>query len=293
MPCPTVRDFSVVDQDQSDNLPTSYLITDNGRTAQMTAANSTRLQNAQILTNGSDNRLLDISIDGALGCSPWTAPDLADPGQMVAALPLNELQAAAHQPAPVAIVPAGDPMVLNNDGKTDLEKTNAYRIGVDQLPAASKNDASTSDYCQQLLNTGLPRIIKDAPLTVNESSPDTGAGNNLFTFLAQRFVATFGPDNLNCTKILGKKDPLAVVLDKHGVAIRATLNGQPINTTQMGGTDGGGTNGGGTTAPDCKLNGTTIHGCKGTTTINGQQCTVSFMDNTVTFNCSNTHKQGN
>ena len=31
-------------------------------------------------------------LDGALGCTPWTAPDLADNGNMVPALPLNELQ---------------------------------------------------------------------------------------------------------------------------------------------------------------------------------------------------------
>src|SRR5205085_2062331 len=38
-PCPTVRDFSVVDQDQSDNVTADYLVTNTGQTAQMTAAN--------------------------------------------------------------------------------------------------------------------------------------------------------------------------------------------------------------------------------------------------------------
>jgi hypothetical protein len=38
LPCPTVRSFFVVDQDQSDNLPTSYMVTSNGL-AQRTQAN--------------------------------------------------------------------------------------------------------------------------------------------------------------------------------------------------------------------------------------------------------------
>jgi len=38
-PCPSVRSFAVVDQDQSDNLPTSYLITPSGHMAQNTAQN--------------------------------------------------------------------------------------------------------------------------------------------------------------------------------------------------------------------------------------------------------------
>ena len=148
MTCPTVRDFGVVDQDQSDNVTTTYLITGNGQTAQTTAANANALKNAQTQTNGSDNRLLSIAMDGALGCTPWKAPDLADPGQMVPALPLDELQAAAHQAAPIAMVPAGDPMVLNNKN-ADLNKINAYRIGVDQTPAANLNDANTNAYCQR------------------------------------------------------------------------------------------------------------------------------------------------
>jgi len=123
-PCPTVRDFGVVDQDQSDNVTTSYLVTANGQTAQATAANMNALQSQQTLTNASDNRLLAIALDGALGCTPWMAPDLADPGKMTTALPLDELQAAAHQANPVALVPARDPMVLNNNNR-DLNKTNA------------------------------------------------------------------------------------------------------------------------------------------------------------------------
>src|SRR5258708_16004153 len=133
LPCPTSRDFALVDQDQSDNVTTTYLVTGNGQTAQMTSATIAALQhdNVQVQHNGSDERLLAIALDGALVCKPMRPPDLADPGQMVTALPLNELQSAAHQAAPVALVPARDPMVLMN-GHPDLNKLNAYRVRVDQ-----------------------------------------------------------------------------------------------------------------------------------------------------------------
>jgi hypothetical protein len=228
-PCPTVRDFSVVDQDQSDNVTTTYLTTADGKSAQMTAANTTALQNAQVSVNGSDNRLLDVAIDGALGCSPWTVPDLADPGQMVTALPLNELQAAAHQAAPVALVPVNDPMVLK-DGNISLNKLNQYRRGVDQPPVDNADAASGTTYCQNMVDVGAPRIVADAPFTVNGKTPDAGVGDTLFTFLAQRFVNAYGPDNLNCTQLLGQPSPIATNQDANGVAISVTFNGQPVNT---------------------------------------------------------------
>lgn len=285
--CPTVRDFGVVDQDQSDNVTTTYLTTANGTTAQMTVANAAALQNQQtkVSVNGSDNRLVDVALDGTLGCAPWSVPDLADPGQMATALPLNELQAAAHQGAPIALVPVGDPMVLNN-GNTDLNKTNAYRRGVDQPPAANDDAASTKTYCQNLVSVGAPRIVTDAPFTVNGKAPDPAVGNSLFTFLAQRFVNTYGADNLNCVQLLGKPSPIATTQDGNGVAISATFNGKPINTQQAGGTTPA-PGGGPATTPDCNVNGTKVAGCAGTVTINGQTCTLTFANNTVNVTCPN------
>ncbi len=228
-PCPSVRDFGVVDMDQSDNVVTSYLVKANGQTAQMTAANMNTLQNAQAQVNGSDNRLLAVALDGALGCTPWMAPDLADPGHMLPALPLNELQAAAHQAPPVALVPAGDPMVLNNN-QPDLNKTNAYRRGVDQSPAATPGAASTTAYCRHLLAIGPTRIQLDMQFTQGQNSPDPAAANTLFTFLAQRFVATYGPNGLNCVGLLNMPDPVAVTTDANGVAISATFNAGNTDT---------------------------------------------------------------
>ncbi|HEX8036675.1 MAG TPA: hypothetical protein VF510_22650, partial [Ktedonobacterales bacterium] len=142
--CPTTRDFFLVDQDQSDNVTTQYLATADGRTAQNTAANRQALPNATVLSNPSDERLL-LGVDAALGCpAPWMRPNLADPGHSSTALPLEELQAAAHQPSPMALVPANDPMVLvMRDDKFafSLTKVNLYRAGVDQPRAQSLRDA--------------------------------------------------------------------------------------------------------------------------------------------------------
>jgi len=230
-PCPSVRDFGVVDMDQSDNVVTTYLVTANGQTAQNTTANVAALQNAQTQVNGSDNRLLAIALDGALGCTPWMAPDLADPGRMLPALPLNELQAAAQQAAPVALVPAGDPMVLNNN-QPDLNKLNAYRRGVDQSRAQNLDAASTTTYCNNLLAIGPARIQLDAQVTQGRPSPDPAAANSLFTFLAQRFVASFEANGLNCVGLLNKPDPVVVTNDGNGVAVDANFNGD--NTMQNG-----------------------------------------------------------
>ncbi len=235
--CPSVRDFSVVDMDQSDNVITSYLVTANGQMAQATAANMAALQNTQVQTNGSDNRLLAVALDGALGCTPWMAPDLADPGKMLPALPLDELQAAAQQAAPVALVPAGDPMVLNNNNP-DLNKVNAYRIGVDQPPAQGMRAASTTTYCRHLLAMGPARIQLDMQFTLGQGSPVPTAANSLFTFLAQRFVATYGPNGLNCVGLLNKPDPIAVTTDGNGIAISATFNAGNTNNNANGNANG-------------------------------------------------------
>jgi hypothetical protein len=260
-PCPTVRDFAVVDQDQSDNVTTTYLVTGNGQTAQMTAANAAALQNTQVQHNGSDNRLLAVLLDTALGCKPWMARDLADPGQMTAALPLNELQAAAHQAAPVALIPSHDPMVLVNNN-TNLNKLNAYRVGVDQPMMENMKAANTRIYCKNLLAIAPQRMLLDAQLTKARPSADPAVANSLFTFLAQRFVFTYEANGLNCTKLIGQPDPISVTTDENGVAIDATIDGTTISTPV-----------------DCSVNGTVLVACTGTTTINGQTCSFVYDKN--------------
>jgi hypothetical protein len=233
MACPTVRDFSVVDMDQSDNVTTTYLADGNGNTAQMNAANAQAIQNSQVLTNASDNRLVTVALDGALGCTPWSVPDLANPGNMATALPLDEIQAAATQAAPVALIPNRDPMVLVN-GNLSLTKLNAYRVGVDQKISANPGNSSTGTYCRNLINIAPKRIALDATITLMRPSPDAGAANSLLTFLAQRFAATFGANGLNCTQLIGKDSPITVTTDGNNVAVTATINGQTFGNTGTG-----------------------------------------------------------
>ncbi|EFH87367.1 hypothetical protein [Ktedonobacter racemifer] len=224
-PCPTVRDFFVVDQDQSDNVTSVYLANANGQTAQMNPANAGQLQGAQTLVNASDNRLVSVALDGALGCTSWMAPDLAAPGQMAPALPLNELQAAKQQAQPAAIIPVGDPMVLNN-GKNSLAKLNLYRLGVDQpFVLNADRGASTKQYCINLLNIQPPRLQNLMNVLQQKASPMPDVASNLFTFMAQRFNTTWGADGgLNCQSLLNMSSPIQTQTDGNGVTISATIN---------------------------------------------------------------------
>ncbi|MCU1669028.1 MAG: hypothetical protein JWP40_1955 [Blastococcus sp.] len=188
LPCPTTRDFAVVDQDQSDNLATSYRVID-GQIAQDIPAASGGTK----LTNGSDEGLLAKAISPALGCKPFTAPDLTNGGATnTPALALNELSAAAHQ-AGAALVPTSDPMV-QVDGETSQRKTNLYRAGVDMpaLPAGQSPRA----YCAALTQIAPARLQRDRELFRLAPSPALGSPN-LFRFLQDRFQATL--QNLNCS----------------------------------------------------------------------------------------------
>jgi hypothetical protein len=184
--CPTTRSFEVVDQDQSDNVQTTYLVTAQGTTAQDTAANKLLLLGAATLKNASDNRLLTNFIDPALGCTPWMVPNLADGGNLVSAQALDEFQAAFYQAAPVALIPAGDPMV----GPNSLNMVNAYRMGVDQPVVATLNDASTVAYCTNLKAVQPPFLIAHQVLFTAAPSPVPAAGANLYLFMVGRLAAT-------------------------------------------------------------------------------------------------------
>jgi len=160
---------------------------------------------------------------------------------MLPALPLNELQASAQQAAPIALVPAGDPMVLTNN-QPDLNKLKAYRRGVDQSPVPTLAAASTTPYCKQVLAIGPARIQLDMQFTQGQPSPDPAAANSLFTFLAQRFVASYGANGLNCAGLLNMPDPVAVTTDGNGVAISATFNAGSTNTQNQNTNPATGTN---------------------------------------------------
>ena len=190
-----------------------------------------------MLANPSDNALL-VSVDATLNCKPWMRPDLTNPGHFTTALPLNELQAAAHQPAPMALVPADDPMVLVNL-MPNLTKLNLYRVGVDQPVAQSLQDASTRTYCINLMNIAPPRLAIDAPLLGQGATPDPAVGNTLFTFMAQRFLNTFTNPlgtGLNCMMMFHLQPHVATLKTADGVAVAVliTVNGKMLCFNAMG-----------------------------------------------------------
>jgi hypothetical protein len=223
-PCPSVRDFFVVDQDQSDNLPVTYLISQDGYLAQNTGANLQVLPGAKTLGNPSDNGLLDRFLDPILGCTPWTVDDLADPDQKVPGLALNELQAKLYQRFPVARIPVGDPMALDAHGSINFGKVNAYRRGVDQAEIQYRWQGDTARYCRQMIRIQPARLLLDQDRLISSPSPDPEAANSMFTFMAQRFAGSY--DILGCAKLTSLPDPVSFTTDGDGVAVSASIDTQ-------------------------------------------------------------------
>ncbi|MDT0468997.1 hypothetical protein [Streptomyces gibsoniae] len=247
LPCPTTRDFSVVDQDGSDNVVTHYLADARGRIAQNNAASRAALKKAarlanrgdrhhrhngrgkwattsapKDLANGSDNLLLTQFMDPALGCKPFTAPDQSSDGQATPALALDELSAAADQKAPIALVPQNDPMTLV-DGRGSVAKTNAYRIGVNMPAVGAGADSDGAAFCTTLFRdqAGIQRVFKDKALFEKAPSPDPSMAPNLFGFLAARANQTF--TNLGCDKLLGAADPVTLTTNTDGLVTDSVL----------------------------------------------------------------------
>jgi hypothetical protein len=232
-PCPTTRSFTMIDQDQSDNVTTTYLLTATGQTAQFNPANTGALAGATQIVNGSDNKLLAAFLDPTLGCTPFTAPDLSQAGAAGPSQALNEIQAQA-QAAPVALVPENDEMTLVNNAFS-ADKTNLYRSEIGQPAISAANDATSSpaNYCQNMVNIQAPFLNANQALLATGGSPVPAVGNNLFTFLANRMLMSF--TNLNCANF-GLTNPVTVTLDGNGAATAATLNVTQQTATNAGGT---------------------------------------------------------
>jgi hypothetical protein len=231
--CLTTRSFALIDQDQSDNVTTEYLTTGNGQTAQDTAANRGSLGGAATLFNGSDNGLLDLFVDPALGCSPWEVPNLADGGAPVPGLPLDELQAAAwagrQGSGPSALVPLNDPMTVDGDGNFSTDKTNTYRSLVD-MPSLPVGE-SPAAYCSDMEKIQGSRLQQDVNLLMKGSSPQPDAASNLFTFMAMRLQQSFM--NLNCGSF-GMNNDVSTSADGNGVVVAACFATQvrPVTSGQ-------------------------------------------------------------
>jgi len=233
-PCLTTRSFEMIDQDQSDNVTSTYLLNGNGQTAQDNAANEAAVAGGQKINNGSDNLLLDAFLDPITGCTPFQAPDLTNAGTMGTSQALDEIAAAKDATAPIALVPENDEMVLVNNAAS-AAKTNLYRSNVGQPPISGANNATDSpaSYCQNMVNVQTPYLAKNQALLTGGPTPVPGTGNNLFTFLANRLNMSF--TNLGCQNF-GLKNPVTVTLDGNGAATAATLTTTQQKVTNTTGT---------------------------------------------------------
>jgi hypothetical protein len=236
-PCPTTRSFDLVDQDPSDNVTTQYLLTADGETAQDNAASTADLPGAMTISNGSDNRVLDNFVLPALGCAPFTAPDISNAGRPGTSQTLDELSAAANQREPIALVPENDPMTLVN-GQLSQWKTDLYRFGVGQplveggtqepfsqsLDGGQQAD-TPANFCANMLNIQSAFLADNQARFTATASPVPAMGDNLFTFMAARLSASF--TNLGCAGF-GLKNTVNLGLNGQGVAVTAafTLVGQ-------------------------------------------------------------------
>jgi hypothetical protein len=230
--CPTVRDFAVVDQDQSDNVVTTYLLTSSGQTAQDSPGNAAALGGATPINNGSDNALVNKFMDPALGCTPYEFHDKTMPGKMSGSQITDELLAAADQAVPVALVPLNDPMTQVN-GHNNVTKTNLYRAGVDQpMVGQAQTPDTPRNYCKDMMQIGMARIALDEKQFSNFASPVPDTGSNLFTFMAARLSASFG--NLGCGALLNAPNPVKLTLDANGVATAASFSPLAIGTLPGG-----------------------------------------------------------
>ena len=222
-PCLTTRSFAVVDQDQSDNVITTYLINGTGQTAQNTAANATAIgAAATTLVNGSDDKLLAAFLDPANGCTPFTATDTTDPAGTSGSQALNELSARVNQHGTIAVTPPNDEMTLVNSAFS-IAKTNVYRSLVDQPLLAGNVNATTvaEDYCQNITNIQPARNQLDMTRELNFGSPVAAVGNTLATFMGNRLSMSFV--NLGCANF-GLTNPVTVTLDGNQVAAAVTYS---------------------------------------------------------------------
>jgi hypothetical protein len=228
--CPTTQNFDMVDQDQSDNVTTEYLLNPaTGQTAQDTASNAGNIAGSELLLNGSDNALLDLFMDPVLGCTPFQAPDLANNGQPTSSQALDELLAEKNTLKVQALVPENDEMTLDGNGDVSAAKTNLYReeLGQATVNATNNQTSSPAMYCQNMINIQTPFLAANQTVLATGQSPVTAVGNNLLTFLANRLNMSF--TNLGCQNF-GLTNPVTVTLDANGVATAATFNTTPQKT---------------------------------------------------------------
>lgn len=116
-------------------------------------------------------------------------------------------------------------IAANGNVTQSLTKTNLYRAGVGQPPAADLANASAVTYCQRYAASGL-FIAQNEALFTGATSPAPAASNNLFTFLANRFATSFGPvPSLGCVTFFGlTTSPVTQTTNGDCIVVAATIN---------------------------------------------------------------------
>ena len=220
--CESTHSFSLIDQDQSDNVDSEYLLNGNGQTAQDSAANKAAMGGSTVISNGSDEGLLDRFVDPALGCTPPQAKDATSANGMSGSQALNELSARVNQRGTVALLPPNDPQLLVG-GQFSIGKTNTFRLLVDQplLPRNANKMELSAMYCQDMTDIAPAKLQLDEAMEANFTTPVPATGNNLATFMGARVAASF--TNLGCATF-GLKNPVTVTVDGNGVATAVTYN---------------------------------------------------------------------
>ena len=240
--CETTESFSLIDQDQSDNVVAGYLLTSNGQTAQNTAGNKNAMGGATLIANGSDDGLIAHFVDPALGCKPFTVPDATSPAGSDASQATNALSALVNQQGTRALLPVNDPQLLVA-GQLSIGKTNAYRMLTDEplLSRWTNKDQNAATYCQEMVNVQPAKVMLDTNEESGFSTPVPSVGDNLATFMGARLSASF--TNMNCQNY-GLTDPVSVTTDGSGVATAVTFTLGQQHANVPGGTPASGRGGG-------------------------------------------------
>jgi hypothetical protein len=223
MPCPTTRDFFLVDMDPSDNVVTTYLVDmATGKTAQNSFANQQANPQAVVIKNGSDNLLLS-NLDKIMGCKPYQVPNLVDLNNpmnaKISSLALDEIHAAVRQEKTYAYLPKGDPMtrvMVAGAMQPNLVKLNLYRQGAFQPMVIDLIMADTTAFCMHFTEAQVVRLQKNKGLFINQPSPDLAISPHMFGFLANRFSASY--NGLNCQFLLDLPNPVTLMMANNLVA---------------------------------------------------------------------------
>jgi hypothetical protein len=233
-PCPTSRSFEITDACPSDNVPTQYLLLSDGSTAQDTAANRAANPTAEVINNASDEALLTNIINPLIGCTSFAAPYVDNPGTSGPALALSELQASAKQAAPIGLVPLNDPdTLLTNGGTVSTDKTNQYRLGVNQpVVSAGANSGALIPYCTSIVAVAPPFFKGFESVFITQTTPAATVGNNLFTFMCERYLMSL--TQLTCPPAAFQ--PVVCQVDGNGAATSCVITladttSTPANST--------------------------------------------------------------